>query len=202
MGEEFNKLEMELKLLYAKDAIFKMIAQFHHASTIDDSGELYISNYCESALEAAFNVLGIEEDYIPLMQFCIMYENNDRALWGYKRPDEPYGGLIADSYYELSKQAPEVWQAVTKAYYYGWITSMKVGAYDDAGNIVEIGTVSSGLTEELEADAAQRPWAYLNKVVKLAGMEKDREAKTLRHFYFKGFHEDKNPEDCRLNEIF
>ena len=107
-----------------------------------------------------------------------------------------------DSYYELSKQAPEVWQAVTKAYYYGWITSMKVGAYDDAGNIVEIGTVSSGLTEELEADAAQRPWAYLNKVVKLAGMEKDREAKTLRHFYFKGFHEDKNPEDCRLNEIF
>jgi hypothetical protein len=54
----------------------------------------------------------------------------------------------------------------------------------------------------LEASAADKPWAYLGKVVKLAGMEKDREAKTLRHFYFKGFHEDKNPEDCRLNEIF
>lgn len=110
MGEEFNKLEMELKLLYAKDAIFKMIAQFHHASTIDDTEDLYISNYCESALEAAFNVLGIEEDYIPLMQFCIMYENNDRALWGYKRPDEPYGGLTADSYYELFNEDYELWQ--------------------------------------------------------------------------------------------
>lgn len=64
MYEEFNKLEMELKLLYAKDAIFKMIAQFHHASTIDDSGDLYISNYCESALEAEIkaikDTLGIE----------------------------------------------------------------------------------------------------------------------------------------------
>ena len=106
------------------------------------------------------------------------------------------------THFQDAKEHPEVWLPVTKAYYYGWVTSMKVGAYDDAGNIVEIGTVSSGMTEELEANAADKPWMYLGKVVKLAGMEKDREAKTLRHFYFKGFHEDKNPEDCRLNEIF
>ena len=110
MGEEFNKLEMELKLLRAKDAIFKLISQLHHASTIDNSGDLYIYNYCESALEAAFNVLGIEEDYIPLMQFCIMYENNDRALWGYNIPDRPYGGLTADFYYEFFKDEYELWQ--------------------------------------------------------------------------------------------
>lgn len=107
-----------------------------------------------------------------------------------------------DTYYKISQENPELWKPVTKAYYYGWVTSMKVGAYDENGNIVEIGTVSSGMTEEFEADAAQRPWIYLNKVVKLAGMEKDREAKTLRHFYFKGFHEDKDPKDCLLKEIF
>ena len=107
-----------------------------------------------------------------------------------------------DTYYEQSKLNPSLWTPVTKAYYYGWVTSMKVGAYDEDGKLVEIGTVSSGLTEELEADAAAHPWSYFNRVVKLAGMEKDREAKTLRHFYFKGFHEDKNPEDCKLNEIF
>lgn len=107
-----------------------------------------------------------------------------------------------DAYYEQYKLNPDLWTPVTKAYYYGWVTSMKIGAYDENNKIVEIGTVSSGLTEELEADAAARPWAYLNKVVRLAGMEKDRDAKTLRHFYFKGFHEDKNPEDCKLNEIF
>ena len=40
---------MDRKLLDAKNAIFKMIAQFHHPTMFDD-GELYIFNYCESAL--------------------------------------------------------------------------------------------------------------------------------------------------------
>ena len=60
---------MDSKLLYAKDAIFSLIAQFNRPCKFDD-GELYIYNYCESALEAAFSVLGIEENYIPLMDFC------------------------------------------------------------------------------------------------------------------------------------
>ena len=110
MYEEFNKQEMELKLLYAKDAIFKLISQLHHASTIDDSEELYISNYCESALEAAFETLGIEENYIPLMQFCIMWENNSRAIWGYNIPDQPYGGITADIHYDCFKDEYELWQ--------------------------------------------------------------------------------------------
>lgn len=91
---------------------------------------------------------------------------------------------------------------VTKAYYYGWKTSMEIGAYDENGNIVSIGSVSSGLTEKIQEIAGCNPEIFIGRVVKLAGMEKDREAKTLRHFYFKGFHEDKNPEDCKLNEIF
>lgn len=110
MYEEFDKQEMELKLLYAKDAIFRMIVQFHHASDLFNDGQLYIQNYCESALEAAFNVLGIEENYIPLMTFCIMYENNNRALWGYNIPDEPYGGITADIYYDCMKDEYELWQ--------------------------------------------------------------------------------------------
>lgn len=110
--------------------------------------------------------------------------------------------MPVNSYYEEYKKNPDLWHPVTKAFYYGWVTSMKIGAYDENDKLVEIGTVSSGLTEELQANAAKQPWKYFNKVVKLAGMEKDREAKTLRHFYFKGFHEDKNPLDCRLNEIF
>lgn len=91
---------------------------------------------------------------------------------------------------------------VTKAYYYGWKTSMEIGAYDDNGNIVSIGSVSSGLTEQIQEVAGNNPELYIGKVVKLAGMEKDKEAKTLRHFYFKGFHEDKNAKDCLISEIF
>lgn len=91
---------------------------------------------------------------------------------------------------------------VTKAYYYGWKTSMEIGAYDDNGHIVSIGFVSSGLTEQMQEIAGSHPENFIGKVVKLAGMEKDYKAKTLRHFYFKDFHEDKNPEDCTLKEIF
>lgn len=91
---------------------------------------------------------------------------------------------------------------VTKAYYYGWITSIRIGAFDDNGQIKEIGTVSSGLTEELEADFAQHPTKYIGRVVELAGMEKNNEDHTLRHFYFKNFREDKNANECLLTEIF
>lgn len=110
MYEEFDKLKMELKLLYAKDAIFRLIGQFHHASDLFDDGNLYIQNYCESALEAAFETLGIEENYISLWDFCVMWENNNRAIWGYNAPDEPYGGITADIHYECFKDEYESWQ--------------------------------------------------------------------------------------------
>lgn len=91
---------------------------------------------------------------------------------------------------------------VTKAYYYGWKTSMDVGAYDKDGNLIKIGSVSSGLTESLQCAAGYNPEVFIGKTVKLAGMEKDRKEKTLRHFYFKGFHEDKPASDCLIDEIF
>ena len=96
---------MDRKLLDAKDAIFKMIAQFHHPTMFDD-GELYIYNYCESALEAAFEVLGIEENYIKLMDFCKMWEDNDREYW----VDEPFDGITADIRYQCMKEDYESWQ--------------------------------------------------------------------------------------------
>ena len=91
---------------------------------------------------------------------------------------------------------------VTKAYYYGWPTAMEVGAYDNKGNLVKIGTVSSGLTEALQASAASVPNDFIGKVVELAGMEKNHEDKTLRHFYFKNFRDDKKAKDCLISEIF
>lgn len=92
---------------------------------------------------------------------------------------------------------------VTKAYYYGWKTSMEIGAYDrQTGKLFKIGSVSSGLTEQIQEIAGSNPEIYIGNVVKLAGMEKDNKEKTLRHFYFKGFHEDKNANECWIDEIF
>ena len=91
---------------------------------------------------------------------------------------------------------------VTKAYYFGWPTAIRIGAYDENGNLVEIGTISSGLTEKMQEELKEMPFKYLNKVVELAGMEKNREAHTLRHFHFKQVREDKDPHECSLESIF
>ena len=100
---------MDRKLLDAKNAIFKMIAQFHHPTMFDD-GELYIFNYCESALEAAFNVLGIEENYIKLIDFCKMWEYNSRAIWEINFPNEPFNSITADMHYDIFKDDYECWE--------------------------------------------------------------------------------------------
>ena len=50
--------------------------------------------------------------------------------------------------------------------------------------------------------AGSHPENFIGKVVKLAGMEKNHKDKTLRHFFFKGFHEDKDKKDCKISEIF
>ena len=42
----------------------------------------------------------------------------------------------------------EGWEPVTKPYALGWHTAIGIGAYGDDGKLVELGTVSSGLTDE------------------------------------------------------
>ena len=102
-------MNKDLQLIYAKDAIFKMISQFHRATKFDD-GKLYMYNYCESALEAAFNVLGIEGDCIELMEFCKMLEANKRAIWTSNFPAELYRGLTAEHFYQGFKEEYERWE--------------------------------------------------------------------------------------------
>lgn len=94
---------MNIELLRAKEAIFKLIGQFHSATRFKD-GELYIYNYCESALESAFDVLGIEENYIKLADFCQMWEDNTRAIWAITLPNEPFSGITADIHYDVLKE--------------------------------------------------------------------------------------------------
>lgn len=100
---------MNLELLLAKDAIFRLIAQFHRATRFDD-GELYIYNYCESALESAFEVLGIKEDYIKLYDFCKMWEDNSRAIWAINFPDKEFDSISADIHYDVFKEDYERWE--------------------------------------------------------------------------------------------
>ena len=121
----------------------------------------------------------------------------DAAEWPYWVIEQPDG-----TEQKVSKYIKGMTMPVTKAYYYDWITSIKIGAYDKDGKIKEIGTVSSGLTDELEEAFARHPEDYLNKVVELAGMEKNNKDRTLRHFFFKRFRDDKQANECSIEEIF
>ena len=73
-----------------------------------------------------------------------------------------------------------------------------IGAYDDEGNLKEIGTVSSGLTDEMRAHLDD----YVGKVVALQCMSIDRKEKTLRHPIVKAWRDDKNAAECKLSEVF
>ncbi len=73
-------MNMDKELLEAKVALCKMIVQFMYERT-DDDGVEYFDNYCESAGEWAFSVLGLEEDRIPKTDFYKVYDQLTNELF-------------------------------------------------------------------------------------------------------------------------
>ena len=141
----------------------------------------------------------------------------DAIIIGFEEPTKEYYGKELDSwgfcinkngirmqgtYKELLKMGKEI-IPVTKPYYYNWHNArIKIGAYDDKGTIIDIGTIHSGISEELKEDMSKNPKNYLNHVVKIQCMELDSKEKTIRHGFWKGLREDKDAKDCTVSSIF
>lgn len=96
--------KLRYELLYAKDCVFRLIEQFCTPIMLDD-GTLAIYDYCESALEHTFTLLGIEEDVIELHKFCDMYTENSRKLWKMKFPDLNFAFTISEEHYKIFEDA-------------------------------------------------------------------------------------------------
>lgn len=128
------------------------------------------------------------------------YTGKELETWSYWAKD------TGDNMTELisceNMYGREGWMPVTKPYVFGWQTAIGIGAYDENGNLVELGTVSSGLTDEDKAAMGADPLSFVGKVVSLHCMSIDKKEKTLRHPVFKSWREDKNAEDCKINEVF
>ena len=87
---------------------------------------------------------------------------------------------------------------VTKPYYNKWHTAIRIGAYNNKGDIVEIGTISSGLTDDMRAHLED----YIGEVCAIKCMELDNKEKSIRHGSFQQLRRDKNKEECTLDLIF
>lgn len=112
-------------------------------------------------------------------------------------PTREYTGKELDTWPYWEDGTP-----VTKPYALGWKSSIGVGLFDENGELKEIGTISSGLTDTIKEDMGKNSQNYIGKVLSAHCMSRDKEAQTLRHPVFKSWREDKNPRDCTFKDVF
>ena len=127
-----------------------------------------------------------------------LYSGKELNKWQYW---EVNGVKVKGELYSDYLLKPSTIIPVTKPYFYGWKTAIKIGAYDN-DKLVSIGTVSSGLTDELREKFAASENFWYNKVIEIEGMSLNVKDRSVRHGRFKCFRDDKNPTDCKLNELF
>lgn len=111
--------------------------------------------------------------------------------FGSKRMLKPNATRVDDS-----------WIPITKSAYYGWVGSFELSAYNNEGKLEKVGQVASGLTDAIKENAANYRDKYIGKVCEVQAMSVDKENHTLRHPRFIRMRDDKNPEECKIQEIF
>ena len=187
--------------------------------------QIYEENIFErigSALEAGEEGMVLKKKdfpYIPgkkpawSMIKCKKVDYADVVCMGFEDATKEYDGKEIESWtYWINKETGnkangtfygnDLYLPITKPYYFNWKTSIKIGVYDENGALKEIGTCSSGITDELRRDFAENPDKYIGKTVMVQCMEKDNKAHTMRHPIFKGFRIDKDAKECTISEVF
>lgn len=137
------------------------------------------------------------------------YTGKELETWPYweerseQNQDGEYTWLLSEGqYYEDYVHNPHIYRPVTKPYFLGWKTAIRIGAYNDKGELIDLGTVSSGLTDDNKREMTEHPELWLGTVVALDCMQVDKKEHTLRHPVFKCKRDDKDAKDCVISEIF
>lgn len=137
------------------------------------------------------------------------YTGKELETWPYweergeQNQDDEYTWLLNEGqYYEDYVHNPHIYRPVTKPYFLGWKTAIRIGAYNDKGELIDLGTVSSGLTDDNKREMTEHPELWLGTVVALDCMQVDKKEHTLRHPVFKCKRDDKDAKDCVISEIF
>lgn len=117
--------------------------------------------------------------------------NGDFVIMGYEDAEKEYTGKTPLSEWPYWENG----NPVTEYYAMGWIGSIIYGEYRN-GILTPVGTVSSGLTKELRAEISANKDKYIGKVIEIDAFERVPDTLTLKQPRFKGFRDDKLPEEC------
>lgn len=131
----------------------------------------------------------------PVYNFKIkeQVDNIDLIITKLIDPVKEYTGKEIESWPYWIEDEP-----VTKPYYFGWKNAFEVSGYKD-GKLVSVGTVASGLTDEIKEDASKNLDKYLGMVCELQAMSWTKDG-ALRHPRFVRMRPDKNPEECIIGD--
>lgn len=161
----------------------------------------------------AWNTIKFKKEMADLDVVCMGYESpnpnyegNSIETWIYWIDASSNQFLPEGNYSHVPKDYG--YCPVKEAFYKGWIGSIKVGAYNEDGELQFIGTVSSGITKTLFIAIHDDPDRFIDMPLVIGAMEPGVGENTLRHLYlnskvgFYGFREDIDPMDCTLAKIF
>jgi len=90
---------------------------------------------------------------------------------------------------------------INRLYALGYANSIGIGAYKN-GVIIPIGTVASGLDDDLREDLAQNWSKYIGQVCEVSCMQINSKEGSLRHPRFVRMRPDKSAEQCEWGDIF
>lgn len=191
---------VELAMSFEKDiyaSIGKALAAGEEGMVVKKKTALYEPGKRPQTMLKAKQVDNIDAVIIGFKDPVKEYTGKEIETWQYWENNNT-GELLPINFYYGSLDA----SPVTKHYYYGWKNAIEIGAYDSNGQLKSIGTIASGLTDYMREDMSLHPEKYLDKVVEIQCMMKDNKEQTLRHGFYLRTREDKNPKECKLQDIF
>ena len=125
-------------------------------------------------------------------------DTTDVVIMDIEMPTKEYTGKDPENYPYRDEEG----NPVNRLWYHGWANAIVIGAYNNKGELIKIGTVASGLTDEMRQDLAENPDKYIMNVAEIEAMSIDKKACTFRHPRFIRMHGDKIKEDCTFMDIF
>lgn len=140
----------------------------------------------------------------------------DAVIMGFKPPVKEYAGvkllnwplwevngqkhcIIPTTERTLERIQKANYIPVSRYFFNDWIGSIIFGQYDTEGNLVEIGATSD-MKDEIREVISENPDQYIGRVIEIEAMERIEKTNALRHPRFLQFRDDKNPEECKIED--